>query len=108
MQQHAKVCRTGRVPAVFYFGNIDHLLANLEPYGTLAALISGIAFHAHGSLKHRLARPSGWLPALHSTPGPTKKSPWTTPSKSASRSPPPAPRKKCHRAASAPKIRSPG
>jgi hypothetical protein len=46
---------TGRVPAVFHFRNIHHLLVNLQFYGTLVAFVSGIAFHAH-SVSHPMAR----------------------------------------------------
>src|SRR6267154_3429893 len=54
-QEHTKISGAWRVPAVFHFRDVQHLLANLQFCRALVAFESGIAFNAHGAT-HPIAR----------------------------------------------------
>lgn len=71
-QVDAKIRGAGRIPTVFYLGDVDHLLADLQSHRALVALVPGVTFHAHGALTQWLSHLYGCRPAPRSTPRPGK------------------------------------
>src|SRR6266852_9018013 len=71
-QENTKIRCAGRVPTVFDFGDVHHLLAELQLGGALVALVAGVTFHANHSVNHFRALLCGCRQARHSTPRPGK------------------------------------
>src|SRR6266704_6490785 len=72
VQQHAKVSRARRVPAVINRHDFPGSVTQVQPHGTFVRLISGIAFRADNLLTHGLPPLCGSPPAPRSRRRPRK------------------------------------
>ncbi len=72
VQQHAKVSRARRVPAVLNRHDFPGSVTQVQPHGTFVRLISGIAFHADSLFTHGLTPLCGSPPARRSRRRPGK------------------------------------